>query len=236
MSDPMAVLREMNAVVEDHFVFKAGYKHGNLYINKEEFPGIGARNLIKLLGQVVLNAVEDGLEFGAAKEMGVIGPAYGAIPYSLTIAGFLEEYFPKIKFFPARTQLIKLKGRDMHYIPEKLISKYRKKVFVGIEDIVNNGTTCREVKQVFEDQAEADVIAFLSIVNRGEQTADTIGVNGFFPLMDPVLDQHNIKERPCPLCEAGMPINTELGKGGEWVKMFGQPPYPKDMDFSQFWA
>ena len=231
----MEDLRRFKAVVEDHFVFKAGFMHGNLYINKEVFSFLGALNLIELIKKMVNNAVRQGLQFGNAKEIGVIGPAYGAIPFALTVAGFLEGHFPKIKFFPARTELKDKNGRKVHYLPDKLIKNYLGKVFIGIEDIVNNGTTGREVKNVFIKQASAKVSTFLCFVNRSDQTAETLGIDSFYPLMNPTLEQYDVRTGQCPLCAAGIPINVELGKGAEWVKMFGQPPYSQNIDFSSFW-
>ncbi len=235
MNKGMEFLESVKAVVEDHFVFKAGFMHGNLYINKEVLSFIGARNLIQLIKEMVDNAVANGLSFGDVREVGVIGPAYGAIPFALSVAGFLEEHFPEIKFFPARTELKKVGDRDVHYLPDKLAKSYHGKIFIGVEDIVNNGTTIREVKSVFIEQASAEIIAFLCFANRAEQNTETLGVDGFYPLMNPVLEQYDIQENPCPLCVAGIPINTELGKGAKWVEKFGQPPYPNDMDFSSFW-
>lgn len=236
MSGSMEFLRSVNAVVDDdHFVFKAGYAHGTLYIDKEEFSYLGANWLIKLLYDMVALAVKNGLQFGNAKKIGVVGPAYGAIPYALTTAGFLEEFFPGIKFFPARTQLVKVGKREEHYLPEKLIKRYFEQTFIGVEDIVNNGKTVRDLKKLFRVQANADVRNFLSLTNRGVQTAETLGMKGFYPLLDPTLDQYDIREKPCPMCAAGIPINTVLGKGAEWVAMFGQPPYLEGTDFSAFW-
>ena len=235
MKNANIIFEISKAVIEDHFVFKAGYMHGNLYVNKEAFSFFGAKKLIELIGQIVNNAVEKGLQFGDAKEVGIIGPAYGATPFALTVAGFLEEHFPRIKFFPARTQLKKKGEQEIHHLPAKLIKSYREKTFIGIEDIVNNGTTIREVSTVFGEQASAKIIAFLCFVNRANQTAETLGIDGFYPLVNSALEQHDIRYAPCPLCAAGIPINTELGKGDKWIEMFGQPPYPEGMNFSAFW-
>ncbi len=234
----MEFLKKAEAVIaNDHFVFKAGYMHGNLYVDKNKFLYMGARNLVALIDEMVDSAVISGLKFGRVKEVGVVAPAYGAIPFALPVAKALEIYFPDIKFFPARTQLKKDEnGRDVHYLPEKLIKDYRGKLFVGIEDIVNNGTTVREIKSLFKEKADAEVVAFLSFVNRAGQTAESLGIADFYPYMNPKLEQFDVREAPCPLCAAGRPLNTELGKGAEWVKMFGQPPYPGDMDFSAFWV
>jgi orotate phosphoribosyltransferase len=204
-------------------------------VNKEKFVKMGAIAFVRLIRAMVVNAVHQGLSFHGVEEVGVVGPAYGAIPYALPVACFLEWKFPGIRFFPARTQLKEKNGRDVHYIPEKLIPDYQGRTFVGIEDIVNNGNTCREVSAVFRKQADAEVKVFLCLVNRGKQTASSLGLQGFYPLTNPDLQQFNLLEASCPLCQRGIPINTKLGKGAEWVKMFGQPPYPEGMDFSSFW-
>ena len=75
--------------------------------------------------------------------MGIIGPAYGAIPCSLVLSAYFEEQRPDILFFPARTQLAEDGGRKRHIIPDKLLKEYKNGVFIINEDIVNNGTTIR---------------------------------------------------------------------------------------------
>lgn len=236
MDDKGSFIKESNAVAKGHFVYKAGHNHGNLYINKERFPDMGARKLVELIRQVGINALDSGLDFGSAKKIGIIGPAYGAIPFSLTLAAYLEEQRPDILFFPARTQLVKdSKGKEYHIIPEKLQKDYQNGTFILHEDIVNKGTTMREVKILFKHAVSANIIAATCFADRGGQTAESLGIKQYYPYFAKKLEQHDIREKPCPQCQAGIPITTDLGKGKRWVAMFGQPPYPEDMDFSTFW-
>jgi len=229
-------IEESNAVAEGHFVYKAGYNHGNLYINKEKFPNMGARKLVELIREVGINALDSGLDFGSAKKIGIIGPAYGAIPFSLTLAAYLEEQRPDILFFPARTQLVKDNaGKEYHVIPEKLLEDYQDGSLIIHEDIVNEGTTIREVTRLFKHAVNARIIAATCFVDRGGQTTESLGVEQYYPYFAKKLEQHDVQQKPCPQCQAGIPITTDLGKGKRWVKMFGQPPYPEGMDFSAFW-
>lgn len=221
-----------------HFVYKAGYKHGDIYIDKEKFArGLGAVSLVIFLQDMVKKAVQEGLSFGEDQtEIGVIGPAYGASAFPLVVAFHLSSFFPWINFFYARTELKEEDEIKKHYLPDKLVSEYQNLSFIGVEDVVNNGTTIREVSQIFEEQANASVTDFLCLIDRGGKTAEELGLRGFYPLT--VLDcfrQFDLEEEGCLLCEEGVPINTEIGKGKEWVKKFGQPPYSPDTDFSRFW-
>lgn len=229
-------IEESGAIVQGHFVYKAGYAHGNLYVNKERFPFMGAKKLSELIRQVGYNALISGLDFGNQKEIGIIGPAYGAIPFSLTLAAFFEDRWSK-RFFPARTQLAidGDTGREYHIIPNKLLGDYQGGAFVILEDVVNNGTTIRETAKLFREVAGAKIIAALCFADRGGQTAESLGVDQYYPYFAKKMEQHDVRQAPCPLCQEGIPITTDIGKGGEWVAMFGHPPYPQHKDFSAFW-
>ncbi len=228
-------IEESGAVIEGHFVLKAGWAHGDLYIDKENFPKMGARKFVKLIHQVGANALSSGLDFGEAKRVGIIGPAYGAIPCSLVLSAYFEEQRPDISFFPARTQLAEDGGRKRHIIPDKLLKEYKNGVFIINEDIVNNGTTIREAAKLFQEKAQARVIAAMCFVDRNGLTAEGLGVEKYYPYFVKEMKQYDVREGSCPQCQAGIPITTDIGKGAEWVNMFGQPPYPKGMDFSKFW-
>lgn len=230
------ILQKSGAVASGHLVYKAG-THGICYIDKERYANLSAHELSAFIREVGINAIVKGLQIPAgAERIGIIGPAMGAIAYSLTLAECLEKSFPAIKFFPARSNLeIDPAGKLIHVIPDKLLSLYFDAYFIILEDVVNNGTTVREVKLLFETMAKAKIIAALCTVDRGGQTAESLGVDQYFPLKQIQMDQWDPRKNPCPLCEQGIPISTDLGKGALWVKLFGHPPYSPGMDFSAFW-
>jgi orotate phosphoribosyltransferase len=230
--EALAILAEANAVIDnDHFVYKAG-THGSAYINKERFPFLGARNLEKILFEVAESAVRNGLDLRGEKSVGIIGPAMGATPYPLTIAVALEKIFPDTVFFPARTELETDKdGKRTHMIPDKLAADYKGKSFIIFEDIVNNGTTIREVSELFSHIGK--VLAAFCIIDRGGQNTQSLGIPAYYPWLRVDMSQYDAKD--CPLCKSGTPVNTVLGKGKVWANLFGQPPYPPGRDFSAFW-
>jgi len=236
MEEKGRFIEESGAVLIGHFVFKSRKHHGNLYIDKEKFPEIGARKLVRLIQAVGKDALESGLYFGSVKEIGIIGPAYGATPFVLPLAAYFEEQRPDIHFFPARTeQAFDEEGRSYHVLPDKLRSRYQNGVFIILEDIVNDGTTIRETEELFRTRANARIIAALCFADRGPQTAESLNVEQYYPYFARKMERHDIREGSCPQCQAGEPITLQPGKGKEWVAMFGQPPYPEDKDFSSFW-
>lgn len=226
------ILSSCNAVVRSHLVYKLG-THGREYIDKEQFSKLGARKLSEVLRIAVGQAIDNGLKIVGKEMIGVIGPAYGAIPYALTVAESLEGHFETPLFFPARTELVTEK--KIHVIPEKLLAMYAGKKFIGIEDIVNNGTTLRELRDLLLT-IDAEMFAAISIADRGGQTEESLGIKQYFPGLRVNMAQVDPRKEFCLQCAAGIPINTVLGKGARWVKLFGQPPYPPGMDFSAFWA
>lgn len=236
MSDEVKkILADLKAIIDgDHIVYKAG-THGMAYIDKEKFSQVGAGKLAGLLRRVVSNAISKGIVLADTEPIGVIGPAYGAIPYALTVAEEFENALQGTTFFPARTELVvDTSGKKIHVIPEKLQGFYSGKKFVALEDIVNNGTTLRELKPPLE-AIGAKIIAALAVADRGGQTTESLGIEQYFPLMRVDMAQYDARGHKCPLCEKGVPINTVLGKGERWVKLFGQPPYDSKTDFSKFW-
>ncbi|MDD2871512.1 MAG: phosphoribosyltransferase family protein [Candidatus Gracilibacteria bacterium] len=161
------------------------------------------------------------------KNVLVIGPANGAISYAPIVSSYLQKYFRTIKFRHGRTQLDK---NDKHYIAEKhkaLIDI--SDTFIIVEDIVNQGTTIKEVSAILPKQ----VNSVLCLVDRGNNSAENLGIEQFFPFLRVNMDQYDPRKN-ASLFESEMKINTTLGKGNIWVEQFGQPPYGDDVDFSTF--
>jgi orotate phosphoribosyltransferase len=226
----------VNAFVEGHFVYKSGL-HGNMYIDKERLGRLGGRKMTGVLHAVARNAyAEKMMQFKMESTVTIIGPAFGAINYALPICSFLEEAYKtlRVNFRPGRTQL--REDGKTHYFPEKLLDIYGESdELIVIEDIVNMGSTIREINALTKKTFGKPVSRALCIVNRGGQTAQSMGIEEFHPLLDVCMEQHD------PRTSAGLvrinqlgEINLTLGKGGGWVKMFGQPQYHENTDFSAY--
>lgn len=222
-------------VVDDHFVYKAGYMHGPAYLDKEKFSELGASNMVKMINAVGSNALDNCCVW-PSEEIGILAPAYGALFFPLTLAAYLQKR-TGMRFFPARTEVVpdpKNPEKKIHVIPEKRKDYYRGKNYIVFEDIVNNGTTIREAKDLFEKEVGANVFGAVCFADRGGQTAESLKLKWYYPLRRVDMVQYDVI-KGCPLCAAGMSLNTVLGKGKAWVKAFGQPPYKHGTDFSSFW-
>ena len=225
------MLEEAKAFATGHFVYKSWF-HGPGYINKEKFAMLNIKKLDNILVTMVGNAVIlGGVSFKPGKVVTVIGPAYGAIGYAHPVALTLSGYFPETIFRPGRTQL---DDKGKHYIPEKLIDNYLDTdILVAVEDVVNKGTTIREINLLFQKILGIGFSTALAIANRGGQTDESMGLLEYHPLFDINMAQFDPRvseelEEINKLPE----INTVLGKGKGWIEMFGRGPYPADRDFS----
>jgi hypothetical protein len=229
------MLRETKAVATGHFVYKARYTHGAGYVDKDMFPLIGATNLVEILEAEAEKALNMGLDLSRYKKVCLILPAYGAIKLGLPIAAHLERR-TGTRVIVIETEVERdASGKRIHLIPENQKKRVRGIPLIGKDDIVNGGTTLREIRALTAKELEALMIAAMSIIDRGGQTTKTLGIPHYYPYMRIDMTQHDVRKGPCPQCVEGIPINTDLGKGGEWVAMFGQPPYDPSTDFSIFW-
>ena len=234
--DVRQIMKNTKALATGHFVFKALHDHGAGYIDKDRFPLIGARNYSMLLEAEAENALNSGLDLSEYPAVALLTAAYGSIKQGLPLAAYLEKR-TNVRIIVAETEVERnAAGKRYHVLPDNV-----KTMILGIpvlcaEDIVNDGTTVREINRLAIAELGTSLFGVLATVDRGGQTAATLNVPRYYPYMRVNMEKHDLRKGPCPQCVAGIPINTDLGKGEGWVKMFGQPPYPPDMDFSAFWA
>jgi orotate phosphoribosyltransferase len=68
--------------------------------------------------------------------------------------------------------------------------------------------------------AGGDVVAAAALVNRGRVTAADVETPALTALLDVDLDAWDAAS--CPLCRDGVPVNTDVGKGREFVAARGR--------------
>ncbi|MEI6499047.1 MAG: phosphoribosyltransferase family protein [bacterium] len=85
-----------------------------------------------------------------------------------------------------------------------------KKVLV-VEDVLTTGSSVKKVVEAVR-AIGGEVVGVAALCNRGAVTAKDIGdVPELFSLMNISMESWDASE--CPLCAAGVPINTTVGKG-----------------------
>lgn len=213
----MKLLKETGAIITDsHFVYASG-KHGSAYVNKDAiYPNTHATTI--LCRTIAGEFLNDGVE-------AVIGPEKGGIILSqltahqlfrLTGRSILSVYSEKdgAELTSSSYGPLPPKHEDRFVIRrgyDKLI--WGKRVLI-VEDVLTTGGTVRKVAEATR-AVGGEVVGVGAICNRGGIRPSDINVPKLTASLNLNLEAWN--ESECPLCKAGVPINTEVGKGREFL-------------------
>jgi orotate phosphoribosyltransferase len=191
-----AILAESGAVIRDsHIVYTSG-RHGSAYVNKDAvYPHTErVRELCGLLA-------EAGRPLGADV---VCGPAMGGIilaqwtGHHLGLPAVYAEKAPE-------GGMVLRRGYD------QLV--HGRRVLV-VEDVVNTGGSLADTIRAVR-AAGGTVVGAVALCNRGGVTAAALDVPALHALVELSLESWTVEE--CPLCRRGVPIDTSVGKGREFL-------------------
>lgn len=201
MIDREGVLRILSGnkavITGSHIVYTSG-KHGSAYINKDAvYPYTSDTSI--LCEMLAHEFKSDDIEV-------VIAPAVGGVILSQWTSHHLRPLVHRevLGVYADKTDdgnFIIKRGYD------KLIDGARVLV---VEDVINTGGSVKKVIEVVR-ACGGDVIGVGALCNRGGITAQGLGVPKLIALMEVKLQMWD--EADCPLCEQGVPINTDVGKG-----------------------
>ncbi len=198
------ILSTTGAVLTNgHFVYTSGL-HGDAYVNKDRiYPHTSAvRQLCELLAQYFRR---EGVTYDV-----VVGPALGGIILSQWTAYFSpfgSEGTEVLAVYAEKDGKQFLLGRGYDEFVQG------KRVLV-VEDVVTTGGSARKVAELVTELG-GTVVAIGALCNRGGVTAEELGVPLFFALINFTLETWS--EQECPLCKEEAPINTDVGKGREFL-------------------
>lgn len=190
-------------VSNSHVVYTSG-KHGSAYFNKDAlYPHT---SITRQLGEQFAEL------FAPYHPDAVIAPAVGGVALSQWTANALSRLLAKevLSVYadkaPDGTFVVK-RGYD------KLIHSKR---VLALEDVLNTGGSLKRVIAATRD-CEAHVVGAGVLCNRGMVTKKDIGNP---PILHALwnLNLDAWDEVDCPLCKAGVPINTDVGKGREYLE------------------
>lgn len=203
-SEIFRIFLKFGVLIENgHYVYKE-WEHGDTYVNKDAlFPHTGETALLcSALAERFINDDTNPIE-------AVIGPESGGAVVSQWVASYLRRRTNRdvlsLRADKAGDDFVIKRGYD------KLI---KKKFVLVVEDVVNKGSS---VKKVIAKTRECGgiVIGVGALWNRGNVKIEN--VPNFLSLVNKELPKWDPKERPCPLCEQNIPINTDLGRGAEFL-------------------
>ncbi|MAF43378.1 MAG: phosphoribosyltransferase [Parcubacteria group bacterium] len=202
--EALEIFSKVNAIItENHIVYTSG-KHGPAYINKDAvYPHT------KETSKLCLSIAEH--FFGYDVEV-VIAPAIGGVILSQWIAHHLSEMigYEVLGVYAEKTEdgnaFIIKRGYD------KLIAG--KNVLV-VEDVLTTGGSAKKVIEAVR-ALKGNVIGLGVLCNRGGiKREDVANPPKLFALVNVTFDAWD--EAECPLYDKNVPINTDVGKGREYL-------------------
>lgn len=199
----LAILTNRQAVITNtHVVYTSG-KHGSAYVNKDAiYPDTAAVSF--LCYDLADEFTRLSLLHGVPLPDVVIAPAIGGVILSQWTAHHIHAL-----------ALYAEKDGDKFIIKRGYDKLIKGKNVLVVEDVLTTGGS---VKKVVEAVRACDgvVIGVGALCNRGGiKPADIGDVPVLVSLLEVTLDAYD--EADCPLCKDGVPINTDVGKGREFL-------------------
>jgi orotate phosphoribosyltransferase len=198
------MLGSVGAVITDSHIVYTSSKHGSAYVNKDAvYPH--TRETSRLCRAIAEQFVDDNVQV-------VIAPAIGGVILMTWTARHLSD--------------MSLNNREVLGVyAEKdgdgfVIKRGYDKLLAGknvlvVEDILTTGGSVKKVIEVTRALG-GNIVGLAVLCNRGGITSQDVGgVPKLFALANVKLEAWD--EAECPLCAQGVPINTDVGKGREFL-------------------
>lgn len=205
--DALQLLFDAGAVLTDsHFVYTSG-KHGTAYVNKDAvYPHTQITS--SLCRAIAEQFVDDSVE-------AVIAPAVGGVILSQWVAYHLERITSCVtgrEVFGVYAE--KAESGDTFIIKRGYDKFVAGKNVLVVEDVLTTGGSAKKVVEATRILG-GNIVGLGVLCNRGGITANDLGVPALFSLTSVPLDAYD--EAKCPLCADDVPINTDVGKGKEYM-------------------
>jgi orotate phosphoribosyltransferase len=204
----LELLLQSGAILQDdHFVYISG-DHGSGWIDKDAIYPHTER--VEGLSRRLAGLFRDrGIEAACGPATGGMIVAEWTAHELGALAVFTEHDTPRPG--EMRGRFVLRRGYD-HVIAGKRV--------LVVDDIVNTGHSIRQTIEAVRG-ASGSVVAAAALINRGNVGASALDVEEFVYLLE-----YKIPAWPaaaCPLCEAGMPINTQYAHGKEFLAAKSSP-------------
>ncbi|OGZ39406.1 MAG: phosphoribosyltransferase [Candidatus Portnoybacteria bacterium RIFCSPLOWO2_02_FULL_39_11] len=200
----LQIFMDVGAVIADsHIIYTSG-KHGSVYINKDAvYPHTKETSV--LCRAIAERFANDGVEV-------VIASAIGGVILSQWTAHHLSEITGREVFGVYAEKAEDGDGFVIKRGYDKLIA--RKNVLV-VEDVLTTGGSVKKVIEAVRALG-GNIVGLGALCDRGGITPqDVANPPKLFSLINLKLDAWD--EADCPLCVRKVPINTDVGKGREYL-------------------
>jgi orotate phosphoribosyltransferase len=206
------LLHDWGALLEqDHFVYISG-QHGSGWIDKDiVYPHTDRTS--ELAARIAARVADDEVEL-------VCGPATGG----LILAQWVAHHLGALAVFGEHAEAgadADPDGRRPFVLRRGYDSLVDARRVLVVDDVINTGFSIRGVIDAVR-ACGGEVTVAASVCNRGALTADRLGVQRLVCLADIRLDSWPREQ--CPLCRAGVPVNTAYAHGADFVRAGGDWP------------
>lgn len=201
----LSTLTNVSAVITNsHIVYTSG-KHGSMYVNKDAlYPH--TKQTSELCRLFADHFSKDDVDV-------VIAPALGGIILSQWTAHHLSQLTGR--------EVLGLYAEKIEGTKDFVIKRGYDKLLAGkkvliLEDVLTTGGSVKKVVELVRSM-EGVIVGVGALCNRGGILSTDIGnVPKLFALVSIALDSWAPED--CPLCKQGIPINTSVGKGREFLE------------------
>jgi orotate phosphoribosyltransferase len=200
------ILERVGAIITDsHLVYTSG-RHGSSYVNKDAlYPHIKETSFI--CAQIAAEFAGTGVEI-------VAGPTIGGVIMAQWVAYHLEQRNgqPVLAVYAEEDGSGETRQRVFRRGYGELLQGRRVLI---VEDILTTGISARLVVDAVRANG-GEPLGVGALCNRGGVTAETLAVPQLLALVEVPLQSFAAAE--CPLCRAGVPVETRVGKGAAFLE------------------
>lgn len=214
MTQIVEILKSVGAVITDSHIVGTSGRHMSVYINKDAlYPHV---ELTSKVGEMFAQKYKDqDIEV-------VVAPAVGGTILSQWTAYHLSKFKNK-EILSAYTEKDKgtLAGASES---EQVFRRGYDKIVAGkkalvIEDLTTTGMSVKKVVEAVK-VVGGTVVGVCVMVNRDPDHVNSEMMGVPFSSLG-VLKAESFAEEECPLCKAGVPINTSVGHGKKYLETKG---------------
>ncbi|HEY4522363.1 MAG TPA: phosphoribosyltransferase family protein [Candidatus Paceibacterota bacterium] len=199
----LAVLQKVGAFRSGHFVLISG-RHSDAYINKDTLYPY-THDTSDLCLAMAERFKEKNIE-------AVIGPAVGAAILSMWTAYHLTELNEKQVYGTYADK----DGQGGFVIKRGFDQLIKGKRTLVVEDLTTTGGSIKKVVEAAR-AVGAEVVGAVVLGNRGDVSKEAAGnPPEFISMVNVQLESWDADE--CELCKKGIPINTEVGHGKQFLE------------------
>jgi len=209
------MFREAGAVLEnDHFVLASGRHARDYIVHHAIYTDTNQLSLTCSLAARRVYDSDSGIApFPDAKIDSVLGPASGGI---LLAQGIAESYraWTALSLAAVWAEKETTPAGTVFRLPAAFEKHVRGKTVLLVDDVITTGGTFRKLAELVRAH-EGKVAGCLCLWNRGNVSSAELDGIPLVSLIEKKLGDW--PENACPCCKAGVPVNTLIGHGAEFV-------------------